>query len=66
MYNVPMSAETMYYMRLMLNHVRGATCFEDVRTVNGVVYESYKNACDALGLLLDDGEYVGGIKEASQ
>ena len=52
-------------MRLMLNHVRGATCFQDVRTVNGVVYETCKDSCEALGLLTDDGEYVGGITEAS-
>ncbi|KAL6581948.1 hypothetical protein OROMI_005962 [Orobanche minor] len=65
MYNVPMKSGRLYYMRLMLNHVKGATCFADIRTVDGIVYDTYKAACESLGLLFDDGEYVGGITEAS-
>ena len=49
----------MYYMRLMLNHIRGATCFEDVITVNGF------DTCIAMGLLFDDIKYISGLKEAS-
>ncbi|XP_023752982.1 uncharacterized protein LOC111901356 [Lactuca sativa] len=30
----------------------GPTCYEDTRTVNGIVYEAYKAACYALGLKL--------------
>ncbi|KAL6569662.1 hypothetical protein OROMI_014176 [Orobanche minor] len=65
MYNVPMKSGRLYYMRLMLNHVKGATCFADIRTVDGIVYDTYKAACESLGLLFDDGEYVAGITEAS-
>lgn len=43
-----------YYMRLLLNVVKGCTSFEDIRKVNGVVYKSYKAACEALGFLDDD------------
>ena len=43
-----MSQAKMFYVRFMLNHVRGATCFTDVRTVNGVVHDSYKDTCDTL------------------
>ncbi|XP_023745060.1 uncharacterized protein LOC111893226 [Lactuca sativa] len=32
------------YLRILLNKVKGPTCYEDIRTVNGTVYDSYKNA----------------------
>lgn len=63
-YHVPPGTGALYHLRIMLNHIRGATCFEDLRTVNGVVYETYRDACYALGLLDDDAEYIDGIKEA--
>nr|KAJ0193681.1 hypothetical protein LSAT_V11C800409480 [Lactuca sativa] len=43
-----------YYLHIFLNKVKGCTCYEDIRTVNGTVYESYKDVCYALGLLDDD------------
>ena len=59
-----MVAGDIYYMRLMLNH-RESTCFEDVITVDGVVHECHSDACDAIGLLFDDGECISSLKEAS-
>ncbi|KAK9665754.1 hypothetical protein RND81_14G133600 [Saponaria officinalis] len=41
------------------------TCYEDIRTVNGITYPSFREACYALGLLGDDKEYVDAIVEAS-
>ncbi|XP_072054150.1 uncharacterized protein [Arachis hypogaea] len=43
----------------------GPTCYEDIRTIDGVVYSSFKDACYARGLLDDDKEYVEAIVEAS-
>lgn len=56
----------MYYLRCVLNIVYGATCYDDLRTINGVRYILYRDACYALGLLSDDKEYIGGIIETSQ
>nr|XP_043639303.1 uncharacterized protein LOC122610374 [Erigeron canadensis] len=56
----------LYYLRILLNKVKGPMCFEDIRRVNGVVQETYKDACYALGLLDDDKEYIASIKETHQ
>ncbi|XP_018462957.1 uncharacterized protein LOC108834093 [Raphanus sativus] len=60
------SAGQRFYLRILLSKVKGATCYEDYRTVDGITYPTYKEACYALGLLDDDKEYIEAIKEASQ
>lgn len=64
-HHVPPTCGESYYLRILLNKVKGATCYEDIRTVDGVVYPTFKEACYALGLLDDDKEYIEGIHEAS-
>ncbi|XP_022032303.1 uncharacterized protein LOC110933386 [Helianthus annuus] len=59
------SAGEAYYLRILLNKVKGPKCFEDIRTVNGTLYPTFRDACYALGLLDDDNEYVEAIKEAN-
>ena len=63
-YHVPPACGAIYFLRIMLNHIRGAKCYADLRTVNGVLYDTYREACYALGLLDDDKEYIDGIEEA--
>lgn len=64
-YHVPPGSGEKYYLRILLNYVNGPTCYEDIRTFNGVLYASFKEACYARGLLDDDKEYIDGITEAS-
>ncbi|KAK9053943.1 hypothetical protein SSX86_025018 [Deinandra increscens subsp. villosa] len=54
-----------YFLRVLLNKVKGPTRFEDIRTVNGHEHGTFRDACYALGLLDDDNEYIDAIKEAS-
>ncbi|XP_071741246.1 uncharacterized protein [Rutidosis leptorrhynchoides] len=55
----------LFFLRILLNKVKGPTCYEDIRTVNGIVCPTFKAACYEMGLLDDDQEYIEGIKEAS-
>jgi hypothetical protein len=40
-----------YYLRVLLNHVRGATSFESLRTYDGNVYPTFREAAEK-GVLL--------------
>lgn len=60
----PASSEK-FYLRMLLNIVRGPRSFEEIRTINSVVYPNFKTACYTLGLLDDDREWHDAIIEAS-
>ncbi|XP_010480905.1 PREDICTED: uncharacterized protein LOC104759705 [Camelina sativa] len=62
---VPRAIEDSYFLRILLNIRRGPQQHKDLKTVDGVVYNSYRDAVFALGLLDDDKEYINGIKEAN-
>ncbi|XP_072080874.1 uncharacterized protein [Arachis hypogaea] len=44
---------------------RGPISYEEIRTVDDVLYETFRDACYTRGLLDDDKEYIDAIKEAS-
>jgi hypothetical protein len=54
-----------FYLRLLLTKVKGPTSFAALRTVNNVVYGTYKEACVAAGLLEDDNEWLLCMQEAA-
>ena len=56
----------MFYLRILLNKVRGPRKFEHLREYNDVVYDTFKEACYARGLLDEDKEYIDGLIEASE
>jgi hypothetical protein len=43
-----------YFLQVLLNHVPGATSWRHLRTVNGVHYDSFRDAACAAGLIEDD------------
>ncbi|CAB5210931.1 unnamed protein product [Rhizophagus irregularis] len=65
-YFIHPAAGEKYYLRMLLNVVRGSTSFENIRTVNGIFYHTFKEACIALNLLQDDEEWNQCLQEASQ
>jgi len=64
-YFAPRGSGEKFYLRTLLNYVKGPTSFEDIKTVDNVKYFSFKDACFAKGLLDDDRELIDAIIEAS-
>ena len=44
----------LFFLRVLLHHVKGPKSFEHLRTVDGHVYDTNQDACIALGLFEDD------------
>ncbi|KAJ2913452.1 hypothetical protein MD484_g6981, partial [Candolleomyces efflorescens] len=63
---VPPTAGERFYLRTLLTVVKGPTSFEDVRTYNGVLHPTFRDACLARGLLEDDGEWRQCLQEAAE
>ena len=66
MYFAPPSSGERFYLRLLLTIVPGATSFANLRVVNNITYNTFKEACYALGLLEDDYEWIQCLGEAGQ
>ena len=54
----------LYYLRMLLTQVVGPRSFEDLRTVEGHVFGTFKEACAARGLLRSDAEWDNALGEA--
>ncbi len=65
MYQVQPSDPQRLALRLLLLHVPGATSFEALRTINGQLCPTFRDAARALGLLEDDRELINCMEEAS-
>lgn len=64
-YFVPPSDSERFHLRLLLLHRKGCTSFENLRTVSGVVYATFKLAAAAMGLTSDDNEHFRLLEEAA-
>ncbi|KAF8097471.1 hypothetical protein N665_0288s0004 [Sinapis alba] len=62
---VSASSGPLYFLRVLVNKVKGPRSHADYKTVNRIVLPSYEDACYKLGLLDDDKEYIEGLKECS-
>ncbi|KAG5583330.1 hypothetical protein H5410_053957 [Solanum commersonii] len=54
-----------YYLRLLLMNVRGPKSYEDLRTINGVRYNSFREVAEKRELLLCDNNLVECMFEAA-
>jgi len=55
----------LYYLRVLLNHTKGAASFEALRTIDGVLHPTFQSACIVLGLLQHDAEWAQCLRDAS-
>ncbi|XP_071713958.1 uncharacterized protein [Rutidosis leptorrhynchoides] len=58
------ASDERYYLRLLLNKVKGPQTYEEIRTVDGTLHPTFKDACFAYGLINDDREWTTVITEA--
>jgi len=63
---IPPNAGETFYLRLLLNTVKGATKYEDLRTDfnTGITFSTFKEAAFNLGLIKDDNEWDECLQEA--
>lgn len=54
-----------YYLRILLNHVRGPTSFDDLRTVDGVIFSTFREAAERRGLIEADNSISDCLTEAA-
>ncbi|KAF1854814.1 hypothetical protein Lal_00026526 [Lupinus albus] len=65
MYTVSPSEGDKFYLRVLLNHVRGPTSWEDLLTVNGTCFPTFKQSAQERGLLEGDDSIRQCLVEAS-
>jgi hypothetical protein len=65
MYSVNVKDSERYFLRTLLLHVHGATSFEYLRTVDGVICSTFREAAKKRGLLLDDEVWDATLTEGS-
>ncbi|KAL8558667.1 hypothetical protein ACOMHN_037760 [Nucella lapillus] len=54
MYTISPRQGECYFLRLLLNVVKGPKSYDDLKTVNGEVCATFREACQKQGLLEDD------------
>jgi ATP-dependent DNA helicase PIF1 len=54
-----------YFLRVLLNNVAGATSYEDLRTVDGVLLPSFREAAERRGLIEEDNTLDECLNEAT-
>ena len=64
-YTVHPNQQECFFLRLLLHEVRGPTSFQDLKTFNGQVYTTYREACRQRGMLEDDAQWEATLREAS-
>lgn len=55
-----------FCLRILLHKIRGPTSFNFLKTVNGIICESFQEACLQLGFLENDQQWHETLKEATE
>lgn len=55
----------LYYLRMMVTHVRRPRSYDEIKTFNNVKFDSFRDACFTMGFIGDNKEFIVAIEEAS-
>ncbi len=66
MYYAHLTLGERYYLRMLLNCVKGATSYEHLWIVDGIDYNTFKDACIVMDLFVNDDEWHQALEEASR
>ncbi|CAE1278018.1 unnamed protein product [Acanthosepion pharaonis] len=64
-FTVPPSRQECFYLRLLLHEVSSSTSYNNLRTVNGVLCDTFREACLRLGLFEDDSQWDATMAEGA-
>jgi hypothetical protein len=63
MYYAHLTLGERYYLRMLLNCVKGATSYEHLQTVDGTKHDTFKDACIVMCLFADNNEWHQALEE---
>lgn len=66
LYTVHPNYSECYHLRMLLINVRGPTSFQYLRTVDGQICATYREACENLNLLGNDAQWDLSLEDASR
>ena len=66
MFHIGPTAGEKFYLRTLLLVTKGPKSFDDLKTVDGILCESFHDACLKQGLLEDDGEWLICLRDAAE
>lgn len=64
-YTVHPNHHECFFLRLLLHHKRGPTSFNDLLIVDGHKCQTFREACNRMGLLEDDSHWANAMQEAA-
>ncbi|XP_013617698.1 PREDICTED: uncharacterized protein LOC106324244 [Brassica oleracea var. oleracea] len=60
------SAGDRYYLRVLINKIKGPKSYDELKTYNNVKHPDFKSVCHARGLLDDDVEWLESMSEGAR
>jgi hypothetical protein len=63
-YFVSPQDKELWFLRLLLIHVKGKTSFNDLKTYRGTTYSTFREVCYQRGFLRNDDEYINCLKDS--
>ena len=64
-YTIHPNQQECFFLRMLLHEVRGPTSFQALKTVDGEVCGTFREACKKRGLLEDDAQWEATLQEAA-